>query len=57
METTQVIVSTNLATTKSEAPGLLVVSGQPLARDMRLLGHGVSMRKRYNLQVASEERI
>ena len=57
METTQVIVSTNLATTKSEAPGLLVVSGQPLARDMRLLGHGGSMRKRYNLQVASEERI
>ena len=57
METTQVIVSTNLATTKSEAPGLLEVSGQPLARDMRLLGHGVSMRKRYNLQVASEERI
>ena len=42
METTQVIVSTNLATTKSEAPGLLEVSVPPLVRDMTLLGHGVS---------------
>ena len=35
--------------------GSRAAGGQPLARDMRLLGHGVSMRKRYNLQVASEE--